>query len=200
MDTNYVDKRIQRSKAAIRECFLSILERKQIEEIRISEICRLANYNRGTFYSHYDSKENLLEEVIQDTLHDMVDEIRKPYRNNKNVVIKEIPIENITLFHYFQENASLYKILLSEHIHVDFRHQLAKAIEDLLIEEYDYEIHSESEEKIDIDWFYIYRAHGIAGFIIRWIEEDFPHSPSYMAKQIVELMVSSTEIFHQKNR
>ncbi|WP_419893805.1 hypothetical protein [Oceanobacillus kimchii] len=30
------------------------------------------------------------------------------------------------------------------------------------------------------------------------MEEDFPHSPSYMAKQIVELMVSSTTILHQK--
>lgn len=198
MNENYVDKRIQRSKAAIRDSFLSILEEKHFEEISISEICRVANYNRGTFYSHYDSKQSLLKEVIQDTLHDMVEEIKKPYIESEIVAIKRIPIEDITLFYYLQENASLYKLLLSNHIQVDFRFQLAKAIENLLIHEYDYKILSESKENIDIEWFYIYRAHGIAGFIIRWIEEDFPHSPSYMAKQIVELMVSFTAVFHQK--
>ncbi|BAC15140.1 transcriptional regulator (tetR-family) [Oceanobacillus iheyensis HTE831] len=198
MNENYVDKRIQRSKIAIRESFLSILEEKHFEEISISEICRVANYNRGTFYSHYDSKQILLEEVIHDTLHDMVEEIKKPYIEIEIVDMKSIPIEDISLFYYLKENAALYKLLLSDHIRVDFRFQLAKAIEDLFIQEYEYEILSDSNENINIKWFYIYRAHGIAGFIIRWIEDDFPHSPSYMAKQIVELMVSSTAIFHQK--
>lgn len=41
-------------------------------------------------------------------------------------------------------------------------------------------------------------VHGIAGFIIGWIEEDFPNTPTYMAEQTVELMTVSTEVFHRK--
>ncbi|NRG46452.1 TetR/AcrR family transcriptional regulator C-terminal domain-containing protein, partial [Bacillus sp. CRN 9] len=97
---------------------------------------------------------------------------------------------------YFKDNSSLYKLLLSDHIRVDFRHQMSKAIEDLFLAEYEYELPEDSE--LEPKWLYIYRANGIAGFIIRWIEEDFPTSPEYMAKQIVELMLVSTETFFLK--
>ncbi|WP_368976687.1 TetR-like C-terminal domain-containing protein [Caldifermentibacillus hisashii] len=35
---------------------------------------------------------------------------------------------------------------------------------------------------LDTKWLYIFRSHGIAGMIIRWIEEDFSTPPEYMAK------------------
>lgn len=34
--------------------------------------------------------------------------------------------------------------------------------------------------------------------IIRWIEEDFSTPPEYMAKQFIELMLVSTEVFYVK--
>ena len=105
--------------------------------------------------------------------------------------------EDITLFHYFKENARLYRLLLSDHIRVDFRHQMAKAIEDLFILEYDYQL--KKDTIIDSKWLYIYRAHGVAGLIIRWIEEDFKEDPIYMSRQIIELMVTSTDGFYVKD-
>lgn len=91
---------------------------------------------------------------------------------------------------------SLCFTILSDHIRVDFRYQMAKAIEDLFIAEYEYILNEDSI--LDRKLFYIYRAHGIAGLIIRWIEDGFPTSPEYMSKQVVELMVTSTEIFNVK--
>lgn len=73
---------------------------------------------------------------------------------------------------------------------------MAKSIEQLFREEYEYELAEASQ--LSLNWLYIYRAHGIAGLIIRWIEEDFPTTPKYMAKQIVELMLISTEVFYVK--
>lgn len=68
--------------------------------------------------------------------------------------------------------------------------------EELFIAEYDYEL---AEGTIlNPKWLYIYRAHGVAGLIIRWIEEDFSEEPEYMSKQIIELMVTSTSGFHVK--
>jgi AcrR family transcriptional regulator len=195
--TELFNKQIQRSKKALKETFLKLLYQKQFDQITISEIVREANYNRGTFYANFETKEHLLDEVIQDALTEMINQIRNPYKSIKKVNIKDLNTDNITLFKYFQENAKLYKLLLSKHIRVDFRYQMAKAIEQMFIEEYEYEL--EEGTSISTKWLYIYRSHGIAGLIIRWIEEDFSTSPEYMSKQIVELMLTSTEVFYVKS-
>ena len=192
---DFIDKRIQRSKAALKETFIDLLYEKPFDQITISEIVRKANYNRGTFYHNFHTKEELFDEVIQDVLEEIVEEIRKPYKIYQKVNMK-LPTEDITLFDYFKKNGKLFKLLLSHHIRVDFRFQLANAIEELFIKEYQYELPKGTQ--LNPKWLYIYRAHGIAGVIIRWIEEDFRTPPEYMAKQIVELMVTSTEVFYMK--
>lgn len=191
-----IDKRVQRSKDAIKQTCLDLLFHKPFDQITISEIVRIANYNRGTFYANFETKEDLLEEIIKDVLEEMVHQIRHPYKSDIKVNLHEMPIENITLFSYFKRNAKLYKMLLSDHIRVDFRYRMAKAIEELFIMEYVYEL--DEGTHVDPKWLYIFRAHGIAGFIIRWIEEGFKESPDYMSEQIVELMLVSTKTFYVK--
>lgn len=192
----YCDKRILRSKAAIKNAFLNLLYKKAFDKITISEIVRVANYNRGTFYANFYSKENLLDEVIQDVLTEMIVQIRQPYKELKKVYMKELNPENITLFTYFKENSDLYKLLLSDHIKVDFRYKMAKAIEKLFIEEYQYEL--EADSSLNLKWLYVYRSHGIAGLIIRWIEEGFQESTEYMSEQVIELMITATDAFQVK--
>lgn len=47
------DRRVRYTKLAIRESFLALLSEKPIEKISVTEICKRADINRGTFYSHY---------------------------------------------------------------------------------------------------------------------------------------------------
>ncbi|MBO0993424.1 TetR/AcrR family transcriptional regulator [Bacillus sp. SD088] len=192
-----IDKRIQRSKKALKEIFIQLLAQKPFDQITITEIVRTAGYNRGTFYSHFETKENLLQEIIQETLHEMIKEIRQPYKELKRVNMKELQAKDLTFFHYFEKNAQLFNMLLSDHLQVDFRYQMAKAIEELFIEGYQYEIKEETQ--LDPKWLYIYRSHGIAGLVIRWIEDGFSPSSYYMSEQIIELMLIKTEVFQVKN-
>lgn len=189
------DKRIIRSKSAIKKAFLNLLYRKPFEQITISEIVGEANYNRGTFYSNFETKDCLLYEVIDDVLNEMINQIRKPYQTTERVDMEQLKISDVTLFKYFKENMSLYKLLLSDHIRVDFRFKMAKAIEKMFIEEYKYEL---GDESIDIKWLYTYRAYGLTGLIIRWIEEDCPDTPEYMTDQTLKLMTTATMVFHVK--
>ena len=192
----YVDKRIIRSKIALKETLLKLLKDKDFHHITISEIVKKANYNRGTFYSHYASKEEILDEIIQDTLTEMTQHIRKPYANHDKVNMREMKAEDISLFHYFMKNQALFHILLSKNIHLDFRYKLAKEIERLFLAEYEYEFSEET--KLEQKWLYVYRAHGVAAVILRWIEDGFQESPVYMAEQIIALMITGTDIFYVK--
>ena len=55
------DRRVKYTKQAIRDSFLKLLSEKPIEKISVTEICREAEINRGTFYSHYTNPYDLSE-------------------------------------------------------------------------------------------------------------------------------------------
>ena len=192
---SYIDKRVKRSVTDIKEAFLQVLKQKSFKEITISEIIREANYSRGTFYAHFESKEQILDQIISETLQEMIEQIKVPYKQFTKVNLKELKLEDIMLFEYFIEHATLYKLLLSQRIQVDFRYQMAKSIEQLFLTEYEYVLDSKI---LDIKWLYIYRSHGLAGMIIRWIEDDFQESSKFMSQQVVELMLTSTPLFYVK--
>lgn len=76
MDTQRrTDRRVKYTKQAIRNSFLSLLSEKPIDKISVTEICRGADINRGTFYSHYTDPRELktrleaeLEAAIEDRM------------------------------------------------------------------------------------------------------------------------------------
>ena len=57
------DRRIQKSKNAIRQSFLGLLQEKSLNQITVSEICRIANIGRGTFYLHYTDIYDLYDQI-----------------------------------------------------------------------------------------------------------------------------------------
>ena len=72
------DRRVRYTKAAIRSSFLSLLEEKPLDKISVTDICKRADINRGTFYSHYsdpydlkDKLERQLVEVLEQQIRDL---------------------------------------------------------------------------------------------------------------------------------
>lgn len=57
------DKRVIRTKKAIRNALFVLMECKSIEDISISELTAAANVNRRTFYTHYRSLTDILDEI-----------------------------------------------------------------------------------------------------------------------------------------
>ena len=49
------------------QALIELLNKKEYEFITIKEICAKAGVNRSTFYLHYETKEDLLEECIENT-------------------------------------------------------------------------------------------------------------------------------------
>ena len=63
------DRRITKTRKAIYTAFLELLNQKNFESITVQEIIDLADVGRSTFYSHYESKELLLDELCRYLFH-----------------------------------------------------------------------------------------------------------------------------------
>lgn len=78
------DRRTRYTTQTIKSTFLHLLEEKPYPKITVTEICRLAEMNRGTFYLHYydaaDVLDDILTEMIQDTS-TVIDHVLCPNRN-----------------------------------------------------------------------------------------------------------------------
>ena len=54
------DRRVHRTKRRLKEALLTLITRQDYEEISIQDITDLADVGRSTFYSHFESKDDLL--------------------------------------------------------------------------------------------------------------------------------------------
>ncbi|MDO4541939.1 MAG: TetR/AcrR family transcriptional regulator [Bacillota bacterium] len=60
------DRRTLYTKGVIKDALLEKLQEKIFTEITVTEICRTAEINRGTFYIHYDNLTAVLNELIDE--------------------------------------------------------------------------------------------------------------------------------------
>ena len=58
-----MDRRVKRTKNAIKEAFLYLSRTQEVNKIKVSELAELADINRKTFYLHYVDVFGVLEEI-----------------------------------------------------------------------------------------------------------------------------------------
>lgn len=55
-----------RSRRLIRGAYIELMQEKQMEKISVSDIVRLADLNRGTFYAHYSTPIDVRDEIADE--------------------------------------------------------------------------------------------------------------------------------------
>jgi AcrR family transcriptional regulator len=60
-----VDARVLRSKARIREAFVSLLQSQELKDVRVKDVSVLSGVGYSTFYRHYATREDLIAEIAE---------------------------------------------------------------------------------------------------------------------------------------
>ncbi len=85
-----VDIRVVKSKENIVKSLFILLDIEKYQHITVEQICQYARCSRSTFYSHYDSKEGVLKEIIDDYMSQFNDYAKKRFNENtdfKNLLV-----------------------------------------------------------------------------------------------------------------
>lgn len=72
---NSDDLRVIKTKKAIKDAFIQLLENKPIQKITVTELSKQALINKGTFYLHYNDIYDLYREVLSDFINFFVETI-----------------------------------------------------------------------------------------------------------------------------
>lgn len=103
---NKNDVRVRFTRSAILGAFMKLIKEKPIEKISVTELCRSAGINRGTFYKHYLDIYNVLEQLEDDAVTSLRNSLEnKAYSDLKGYLVY--------LLEFIKEYGDLYTVLAS---------------------------------------------------------------------------------------
>lgn len=173
---NSMDQRVLVTKKILRDALLQLMEEKSINKITPTELCRKANINRNTFYSHYRAPE--------DVLHEIEDEI-----------LKKVSLVFESHFHYhsieelvrqcciiFKENSDICKIIFSENSESDSLLRMVDVARSTSYAEWRRSGLQASDEQLEL--IFQYCAGGCVSMVRFWLANGTKQDIDDMAKQM----------------
>lgn len=180
------DRRVERTKHDLKEAFIKLLQMEtDLKKISIINIVNEANYNRATFYAHYEDKYQLIEEIKQDAINGFLTAFREPYQQNKAIDFHQLSAKTVKIFNYIKEHDILFTTLFTNPIFIAFPKEFVQVIEELFAREIIYldtKIHDINKELLIRS-----NAYSILGLIQYWIDQKFEYDAQYMTEQMLKI-------------
>ena len=178
-----VDRRITRTKIAIREALVSLIDEKGFDALSVKDITIRADINRGTFYLHYKDKFDLLEQTEADIVQEVAGIILQA--NSLSLADfhrthQPLPVM-VKMFEYFQENDSLVRAILGIKGDIAFQIQLRKAIEMNLSKVGFFEGINSQNFLLPSEYIITYVIAAHLGVVQMWLRKGCVESPQEMA-------------------
>lgn len=70
-----MDLRIKKTKRAIRTAFYELIKEKPLEKITVTEIAARAEINKATFYAHYETIHDLVDQLEQEAVAEVISQL-----------------------------------------------------------------------------------------------------------------------------
>ena len=172
-----VDRRVRKTRRQLRECLITLLKEKKVQDITVRELTDMADLNRGTFYLHYKDVFDLLEKTeaeLQEDFnqlvckHDAVDLKQRP-----SVIFNEI-------YSLVYDNADLIEILLGENGDLNFVNRLKQLIREKCLKDWMEVFRSGNAAAFDA--FFSFIVSGCIGLVQYWLQTGLKDTPEQMAK------------------
>lgn len=186
------DRRIVKSKKALRSALISLMETKGFEAITVNDLCSAADLNRGTFYNHFSDKEDLLA-TLEDEVMDDISRIQSEMgtlavRDVMAYCVAKKPLPFlITLFDYLREQGDFFHAVLGPGGDSRFGSRLRDSVCTNLIQGVLHEKYRNDSDPF-VGYYLSFYASAYLGVITRWIETGMKEDSEQMARIAMRLL------------
>lgn len=160
------NKRKRDSQEKIEKTFLQLIQKRNITEISVSTICKIAKLNRSTFYANYIDVYDLVEKVKNR----MAEEFAEFQFSNSS---QQNPNGYLNMFKYIKENQIFFKTYFK--------------LEDISINtitQHDTDMAKKYYDNKYIDYHIEFFRAGLNAIIKKWLNNNCKESPEEMVKII----------------
>lgn len=175
-----MDRRTKRTKNAIYNAFTELLLKEKYSKITIQEIIDLADIGRSTFYSHFETKDELLKSMCTD----MFDEMH----SNNLTLSSGNPHSMITdILYHIKENEKIIKgVFVSESGELFmnyFKAYFNSQIEQHLLASYD-----ERVTDIPKDFLINHISGSFLEMVKWWVSGNMKHTPEELSSYFISVI------------
>ena len=179
-----VDRRVRKTRKQLRTCLATLLMKKKIQDITVTELTDLADLNRGTFYLHYKDVYDLLESLEEQMFiqfNTILDEYLTPSSLPDTVLFEKI-------FAFIEENQDLSRILLGPNGDINYLNRIKQTLRQRLLPPEDIQ----SQSSINYDALFAYSISGFLGLLDYWFDTGMKATIPEMAHLANQLISTGT--------
>lgn len=165
MKSQNTDRRIRHTRMALQESLIKLLNGRPISKITVTDICRLADINRSTFYLHYTDPEHLLDSISNELFEDIHALLN---RTDDICSITDVLTQILELL---AENAPVTRILAGPSNGSSFSQKVSALIFSHLASISSME--QDENPSLQLNYSYSFFEGGFLSVVRKWSESDF---------------------------
>lgn len=177
MYNNVVNKTAERTKKALADAFVKLIESHLYEKITITDICKQADVVRKTFYNNFKSKDDIVRYLINSIFDEMESRVDLNSLNTKRILL--------TLFSFIMDNRDSLLLFYKRGL-IRFADE---CISDYVISAHILDIY---DKRVVSEKAYKYIAACISSVLLSvvetWIKNNFAESIEFLAEITEALM------------
>lgn len=174
-----MDRRVKFTLQMLQNAMIELLQENHISKISVVALCKVADVNRSTFYTHFKDQYDLLQYITEEALNNIQIYLQELNRNsnpnNSMQVLKQI-------LDYVKENEDVFKALLSDNGDPDIQHKVMRMTE--IISPDDYQGLDERTK----DYFMLFQINGCISILQKWLQDGTPESTEEMSLLLLQAL------------
>lgn len=181
------DLRIVKTKMAIKNAFLQLLSEKSFDKISVADITQYALIHRGTFYSHYTDKYDLLNKLEDELIDEMGEFIELiNYESVTESKEKNNPMPHmVPLLIYLEERPEYLNLVIKGNGSTSFFEKMIDKYYDLIMDRV--QVHQDNWVEYRKD---IIRAI-VTSVFSRWTDNGMKENKEDLASWLTSVMLSN---------
>lgn len=195
MHEHTTDLRVFRTKQAIRDALVELIEEKGFEAMTVKDITTRATINRGTFYAHYQDKYDLMakcEEEIMVRLSKLVKKtvpsVTAELRQSPPPRLAIYPLV-VAIFEFLNEHSRFMKAALGPKGDMTFQTKFKDFFRETMLGKSPDVLINEEECLVPPKYFTTYVGSAHIGVVQQWLESGRQESPEEMARILTTILV-----------
>lgn len=177
------DKRITKTKRRIKDSLVELMQETSLDKITVKDLCERAEINRNTFYYHYQTIQELFDEITDK----FIDEIIAATQGGSDI------------YWYFRamcdvyvKNHDLVSAVLAKHLNVKFYFRYC----DVATEIFETEV-AKLNPLLDSEilrMLSVYHIHSSIGLLSTWVAQGMKRDPDEIATLLTDLLQNGSLI------
>ena len=174
-----LDNRVRYTKMVLHQALLNLLQKKHIDKVTIKELCEEAKINRGTFYLHYTTPNDLLMEIEKQFIDENM-AFFSPYMQDGYETS-----QLAGMFTCILKNKDICRIIMGKNGNPRFIERLQNMIRANVVSGWCHEFPQYKIE--DLNYIFDYIFNGSMRLILNWIDDDQGMSATDLAIRLDRL-------------